>query len=301
MSSKFKAHISISLASVIFGANYWIAKGLMPYFFTPLQIVFLRIVGALFLYFMLSFIFKTGNVDKQDMIRIALCGLFGVALNQILFFEGLKRTSPVDTALIHATSPLMVVLFAFILVKEKLKFKEFVGVLIGFIGTLILITDDKNISFEDNRLSGNILILLNIISYSIYLVLLKPLMKKYHPVTVMKYVFMWGFLISIPFTITSLPDINLSRLNLTAILSILYVIIGTTFLAYLLTTYSLKTLNTFIVGYYIYSQPFIAAIIGIITGVELPTINKILAGLLIFIGIYLVNQKQAVKTNLKQL
>jgi len=295
MKADSKAHIYIIIASILFGANYWIAKGLMPDFLTPVQIVFLRIIGALCLFWIFQLVFKTGGIAKQDHLRLALSGLFGVALNQFLFFKGLSLTSPIDTAIIHASSPVMVVVFALIILKEKVNFWSVAGIICGLAGALLLITEGKDLSFADSRLSGNIMIFLNILFYSLYLVIVKPLMLKYHPVTVMKWVFVWGFIIAAPFTLSSLPDIAWGKLSPAAWGALLYVVIGTTFIAYLLTTFSLRNLSASVVGYYIYSQPLIAALIGLIIGTEAPTIIKSIAGIMIFVGVYLVNRKKSVK------
>ncbi|MCF8217973.1 MAG: DMT family transporter [Bacteroidales bacterium] len=293
MNKKWIAHLTLFGTSLLFGANYWIAKGLMPDYFQPMQIIFMRVLGAMLLFWFLQLFLPKEKVKTKDLLLIALSSALGVAVNQMMFFEGLNLTTPVDTSIIHSSSPLLVLMFAAILSREKLTLMKITGILIGASGALLLVLYGEEASFNSETFRGDIFILINISAYSMYLVLIKPVMARYKPVTVMKWVFFFGFLCVLPFTVWKLPDIQWAAIDSYAWFSLLYVIIGTTFLAYLLTINALRYVDASIAGFYIYLQPVIAAIIGIWLFDEVLTAHKIIAALLVFTGIYIVNKKTA--------
>ncbi|MCF8331687.1 MAG: DMT family transporter [Bacteroidales bacterium] len=298
MNKKHGAHLTLFATSLLFGANYWIAKGLMPEYFQPLQVIFLRVLGAMMLFWLLQLFTLKEKVKRKDLMLIAFSSALGVAVNQIMFFEGLSLTTPVDTSIIHSSSPLLVLVFAALITREKLTLTKLSGILMGAAGTVLLVTYGEEISFNADSFRGDIFILINISAYSMYLVLIKPVMARYKPVTVMKWVFLFGFLCVLPFSVWRIPDIDWQNVDTFGLFSLLYVIIGTTFLAYLLTIHALRYVEASIAGFYIYLQPIFAAIIGIWLFNEVLTIHKIVAAALVFAGVYVVNSKPS-KTKLK--
>ena len=287
-SARLQAHSALFFSGILFGANYWIAKGLMPEYMNPMQIIFYRGVITMLLFQLLSSILGTEKVRRRDLGMLALCGLLGVAINQLFFFTGLNYTSPVDTALIHAGSPLMVLTFSALIIGEKASPLKIAGILIGGVGAVLLVLQGQSATAGSNQLLGNVLIFINIMAYSLYLVLVKPLMARYSPVTVLKWVFTFGFFMVLPFSVSEANTIDWSHFTTGAWLSIIYIIVGTTFLTYLLTTFSLKTLSAGTAGYYIYMQPLIAGSIGILFYNEKFTLIKLIAALVVFAGVYLV-------------
>lgn len=294
-SHQSKAHLALSGSGVLFGANYWIAKGLMPDFLKPLQIIFIRGLASLILFWAMAAIYRNQNVAKKDHFMLALCGLTGITINQIFFFTGLNLTSPFDTALIHSGSPVMVLLFAVWLNGERSGPARITGILLGAAGAVLIILQGNAGTRSTNPMLGNSLIFLNILSYSLYLVLIKPLLARYNTATVMKWVFLYGFLLALPFCLPLVWEIRLTILTPGAWYSLVYIVIGTTFLTYFLTTYALRTVSAGIAGYYIYLQPVIAALIGIFFFEEQLSAAKIIAALLVFAGVYLVNKKSRIR------
>lgn len=281
-------------ATLLFSFNYWIAKGLMPAPFKPMQIIFFRVSGSLLLYFLLDTLFlrkKNRAVEKKDLLRLFFAGLLGVALNQILFFSGLNLTTPVDTAIINSTNPLMVLLISALLSSEKLGVKNIIGILLGAAGATSLILYGKSESFLAGSINGNLLIITNTFCWSLYLIVAKPLFAKYHPIQVMKWVFFVGFVVSLPFTFHDLQSLQIESVSVKAIWSLVYVIVGTTFLAYLFITYGLSNLSPAVVSVYTYAQPALVAIIGLVLLNEGLTFNKMISFMLVFVGIILAGRK----------
>lgn len=291
MTESTKAHLALTLSGLLFGANYWIAKGLMPLYMQPMQIIFVRGAMALVLFWLVSLLFKDSTIpERKDHRILALCGLTGIALNQALFFTGLSLTSPVDTALIHSGSPVIVLLFSIWLAGEKTGKSKITGMALGATGAVLLVFQGNFNEDGKNQLLGNVLIFMNIVSYSLYLVMMKPLMQKYSVITIMKWVFLYGFLFVLPFSLPSFIGMTTNNFTPFAWFSIIYIVVGTTFITYFLTSYSLRTVSAGVAGYYIYMQPVIAALIGILLFNENLTPSKIMAAILVFTGVFLVNR-----------
>ncbi len=291
MSKTIKAHISLLATTLIFGFHYAIAKGIMPVPLHPMQLLFLRLLGGVILFWIFQRLFVPEKVERKDLFILALCGLVGFALNQAFFYEGLNLTTPVDASIIHVLNPVFVLIFAGILIHEKVTWLKVVGVALGACGALILILYGKSFSTGTNSFAGNILVLLNMFFYALYLVLIKPMVGKYHTTTILKWVSFFGFIFILPFSLKGVTEISFQSLTIKAWLSIGYIILMNTFLAYLLINYSLKQLSTSMVSFYSYLQPVIASLMSVSIGVEKITFPKIIAAILIFCGVFLVNKK----------
>jgi len=277
---------------MIFGANYWIAKGLMPGYLNPFQLVMIRIAGATLIFWLLSLTIKSEKIRRKDMLTIAVAGIFGTTMNQLFFFVGLNLTTPVDVSIIHVSNPIFVLIFAAILIKEKVTLKKTAGIILGASGALILILYGNNADFGSDTFTGNLFALINMLAYALYLVIIKPVMARYHPFTVMKWVFLAGLVTTLPITFTHLPEISFSGFAPQSWVSLIYVVIATTFLAYLLTIYALKHVEASVASFYIYLQPVIVAIIAFWIGRQDFTLSKVIAALLIFTGVYLVSRRE---------
>ena len=283
-----KAHLSIILSGLLFGANYWIAKSIMPSF-TPYEIVSFRILIVTIVFWIISSFIKTEKkINKKDILIIMLGGILGVTINQFFFFSGLMNSTPVETSILHSLSPLLVALFAIWLIKEKITKRKITGIIFGLIGAVILVLSEKSISFHDLHFKGNIFIIINISAYSLYLVIIKPIMNKYNVIQVLKYVFLGGLLSYAPIALLNIDSVSFSHIKTIEWLALTYVVVGTTLFTYLLTIFAIKRLPATTIGFYIYLQPFIASLIGYISGKEHLSLIKIIAALFLFTGIWLV-------------
>jgi drug/metabolite transporter (DMT)-like permease len=290
-----RAHLSMLTATLLFGINYWIAKGLMPNHLLPMQIIFLRVLGTLIIAWILQMSVKelrTLKIDRADYPRLILSSLAGIAINQMMFFTGLNLTTPVDAAIINSANPILVLLFAAWLLKERIGISQLGGIALGATGALMLVLLGNPLSLKGGNLTGNLFIMVNIAVWSLYLVISKPLMEKYNPILMIRWMFLIGFIAIFPFSIRQAMDINFSSFDSYTWFSLLYIIVGTTFLAYFFITFSLKRLSSSVVAYYTYIQPILVAAIGIIVFAERISWVKIVSGLLVFAGIYFVTRKR---------
>lgn len=287
-----KVYLALITVGLIYGANYTIAKSLMPGFIGPNAFILLRVLGGfLFFWFMQSTVVKERVKSRKDFIHLAICGFFGVAANMLMFFNGLQLTSPVNSSVIMTINPLLVLLFSAILLKERVKGIKVLGIAIGMTGAILQIVDPFKLgaAVEGVNWKGDLLILGNASSYAAYLVLVKPLMVKYHALTVVKWTFTFGLLMVLPFGLISLGDVEWSTLNFDIAWRLGFVILATTIVAYLLNAWSLKHVSSTVVGAFIYLQPIFASAIAIWFADYEASWQMLLYAALIFTGVYIVS------------
>jgi drug/metabolite transporter (DMT)-like permease len=296
MSKKTIAHLSLFSANLIYAINYTVAKTVMPQYVEPLGFIFMRVVGATLLFWLCYSLFAFEKIERKDMLRLMLCGLFGVAINQMLFFEGLNLTTPINASVIMVTNPILVLIISAFLISEKVTIRKLSGIVLGAIGAISLFTEGGNLSLLNSSQSlGNLLVLINACSYGVYLVIVKPLMAKYQTMTVISWVFFFGLIFVIPFGFGEFSQIEWSTMPTNIIYAIIFVVVGTTFLAYLFNIIGLRTLSPTTVSTYIYLQPILASIIAISFNSDQLDANKIISSLIIFAGVYLVSVERKTK------
>ncbi len=295
-SNIFKAHLALLGANVIYGANYIIAKGLMPDKIGPSAFILVRVIGASILFWIVKSFIKE-KIDKKDFPRLIFCGLVGVASNQLFFFHGLNLTSPVDASILITCVPVLVLILSAFVLKEKITTNKLLGITMGGIGAILLIWYGKNAGGTSSTL-GNVLVFINTCCYAIYLITVKPLMKKYKAITVISWVFLFGFCFVLPIGLKDLMSTNFSSYDLNTYLAITFVVIFTTFFAYLFNIYALRYVSPSVNGSYIYLQPVVSFIMVSIYAYILMheeyanDINfiKILSCLLVIFGVYLISR-----------
>ncbi len=292
MDGKIKGHLALIGANLFYGGGYSIAKIVMPRLIEPLGFILVRVVITCALFWTTWFFGKKyrATIDRKDWLVLVLGGLFGVATNQMLFFLGLSKTMPIHASLIMMSTPLLITIVAVVILKEKLGWDKLTGLLLGIGGAILLMSAGKEVTaIASNTVLGDFLVFLNATSYAIYLVIIKRLMNKYRPVIVIRWVFLFGLLMVLPFGYKGFIVVDWSLFSFGDWMAVAFVVICTTFLAYLWNIYALKHLSPSIAGAYIYAQPVFAAIISVIFMGEEITIVKLIATILIFSGVYFVN------------
>ncbi len=286
--NSLKAHLFILSANIIYGINYSIGKIVLEHI-PPFGIVLMRVTGALLIFFLLHSIFIKEKVEKKDQKKIFFAALFGVAINQLLFFKGLSLTSEIHSALIMITTPIIVLIMAWIILKDKITVLKALGIITGGIGVAMLISSGAKDVTSPSSISGDICIMLNATSYAIFLVYTKPLMQKYAPLTIAKWIFFYGFFFVLPFGIKDFLAIDWQTIPSDALWALAVVILGATVLAYLFNILGLQYGNPALVSVYIYLQPVIATLIAVIMQSDKISITKIISSLLVFAGVALVS------------
>ena len=296
-SNIYKAHFALLGANLIYGANYIIAKGIMPEKINPNAFVFIRLACCVILFWTIKFFFIKENVERKDFLRLILCGLLGAAANMLFFFHGINLTSPVDASIIMTVTPVIVLIFSFFILKERITKNKLIGITIAGIGAVFLIIYGSKATGTSSFI-GNLFVFLNATSYGLYLVIAKTLMKKYNAITVISWMFLFGLIFVAPLTITDFVNTNFEAFTTNTYLVIGYVVLFTTFLAYLFNVYALNHVMPSVTSSYIYLQPVISFIMVSIYAYVLMQdayaqdidLVKILSCIMVIIGVYIISK-----------
>ncbi len=292
MNSRLLAILAAIGAGTIYGINHTVAKGLMPVYIQPFGFILLRVTGAAILFWLISPLGPKEKIATSDWPRLLGCAVLGMCINMLFFFKGLNLTTPINSSVITTITPIIVLVLAAILIKEKITLLKTAGIITGLAGALgLILFSSSEVRNASNIPLGNFLVLINATSYGLYLILVKPLTSKYHPVTLMKWLFTMAVIINLPFTLKEFTQVEWSSLPTEAIFGMSFVVVGTTFLTYLLNVYALRQLSASTISAFVYLQPLIAIIYAVSTGADSLNMLKIVAALLVFAGVYMVTRK----------
>ena len=291
MSKRNLALAAATIVAMIYGVTFTIAKDVMPAYIKPFGFIALRVGVATILFWLIGLFAFRQKIALADFPRIIAAAFFGVALNMLTFFEGLSQTSPIMASVLMVTTPIIVLILSAIIMKEKILPKKAIGILLGLAGTVLLILYGKSVDSGGNALWGNFLVFVNAVSYGLYLILVKKLMDKYSPFIFVKWIYLFGFIMVLPFGWQQLSAVNWIAMPQNIYWKVAFVAVCSTFLTYLLNLLSMKQLKPTTVAVFIYLQPFFATLFAIGLGKDELDMVKILSALLIFVGVYLVTIK----------
>ena len=294
--NKLLGHIAIFLAYTIFGFNIITCKNLVSFgVISPIGIFFLRALGATICFWVVSFFLPKEKVDKKDLPKIFLASMLGLFLTQMSFLKAMIITTPVDASIITTLTPIFTMFIAAIFLKEPITFKKAGGVATSFIGVILLILNCVHTpnGVEHSHPFGLFLMICNCLFFALYLGAFKPLVQKYGTITFMKWMFLFSAIVAIPLDIKELVGLNMTTMPVKYILELGFVILFSTFVAYFLIPVGQKVLRPTVISLYGYLQPIIATVMGIVTGMDHLTWQKVLAAALVFTGVVLVNKSRA--------
>ncbi len=292
MSKRTLALLAAVAATTIYGINHTIAKGVMPTYVTPFGFIFLRVTGAAILFWCISFLGPKEKIERRDWERLLAASILGMVINMLSFFKGLELSTPINSSVLVTISPIIVVLLSAFFLKERITTNKGLGVILGFIGALALVLlgaelrqDAPNIPF------GNILFIINATTYGSYLIVAKKLVEKYHPFTLLKWLFTIAVVINFPITFGEFTQIEWGTMPLWAYGTIAFVVVGTTFCTYLFNIFAMTELKASTIGAFMYVQPLIGIVFALFTGKDSLTLVKVLGAVLVLIGVYLASRK----------
>ncbi len=296
MSKESVGHLSAFTAYAIFGLNIVVCKDLAnSNIFSPTALFSIRALGATLLFWVFSLFFPKEKVPCRDMMKIFAASMLGLYITQTTFLYAITMISPLDSSILSTLTPIFTMIIAAIVLKEPITFKKAGGVLVSFIGVIILIlsgVSSKNIIVETKPL-GILLIIINIFSFSLYLGIFRPLIKKYSVVTFMKWSFLFSMLLSLPFNVKELVTKDYSVISSSIFFELSFLVIFSTFIAYFLIPIGQQRLRPTVVSMYSYLQPVIASVISIWIGMDVISWEKIIAAAAVVSGVILVNKSKA--------
>lgn len=294
MNSQLKAHLGLLGTNLFFAINYSAIKYFIGHNYAgPFGINIIRISVSVVLFWVLFLFDKPEKkIEKKDIPSFMLCALTAIALNQMLFIKGLAFTFPIHAALLTLITPILITVMAARVLREKITIAKYFGLLLGAVGAVLLITTREISAPGNNVVLGDILVVFSAIAYTFYFILVKPLMAKYSPVQVIRWLFTFGFFMTLPFCFTEFKEISWQLFTVKDWFFLFLIVIPGTFLAYVFNVYGIQKLSASMAGAYIYSQPVFAVIIAMIFLKEELSFHKIIAASLIFAGVYLSNKKK---------
>jgi len=289
------AHLGLFLESILYAGSYTFAKGLVPYHLSPFELTLIRTLFATAIFGTIYLVSIREKVLRKDILTLALCSLIGIAIGNILFFQGLSLTTPVNGALITLSAPLFLILFA-IVIQGEIELKKLLGVLVGAVGGAFLVMGDTGSSIDaENPALGNLLIGMSAGAYAIYLILIKPVLSKYHPITILMFLFMFGALYLLPFYGANLLTVKWQHFTPEIWTGLGFILLTITFITFLLNMFALKVLDASVVSTYIYTTPLLTAMIAVFGNQQSFSFNLIVSGVFILLGGYLVSSTKAKK------
>ena len=295
-SEKLKGHILILITNILFAVNMPISKYLLPTHVPPEGLTIMRMAFACVMFWIVSLFTVKEKVPLKDLGMLFVCALCGVGINQGLFIVGLNRSSPVDASIIATAVPIFVLLLAAVILKEPITRKKSFGVFMGVSGGLLLVFSSTHTADSISSLDGDVMMIVSGLMYAIYLVLSKPLSLRYSSVTMMKWMFLFSTLITLPFAIESIwntPAFHKEVFDGQELGAIFFVLFGATFVPYLLIPLALKRIRPTTVSMYNYIQPIVASFIAVFIGQDSFSVTKLVSAALVFSGVYLVTQSKS--------
>ncbi len=285
--------LAASGATVIYGFNHTIAKNVMPIYIEAFGFVLLRVIGATLIFWTLSLFIKNEKIKKEDWPRIFLCSFLGMFINKLAFFKGLELSTPINSSVLITVVPILVFVFSAFFLKEKMRFLRVFGVISGFVGALVLILYSPSTSFNAPNIPlGNLMFVINSSTYGLYLIFVKKLVEKYNIITLFRWLFLIAIFLNLPVGFPEFKNVEWSHLPFwDAILPMIYVVVGTTFLTYMFNAYALSKLKASTVSSFVYLQPIVGIIYAITTDNDSLTVLSVLGMILIFMGVYFVTKK----------
>ena len=277
-------------ATLIYALNHTIAKDVMPTYIQGFGFIGIRLIGATIAFWLIGLLMPKQHIDKADRWAFLRAAFFGMAINMLAFFKGLEYSTPINSTVIITTTPIMVFLFSVILLKENIRPKRAIGVLIGFLGALSLVLFSQQAPANAPNISlGNFLFIANA---SIYV---KPLSEKYNTIHLLKWLFLIGLLMTMPFTLPELLEVDFQQMPHSVWWRIGFVVLGTTFMTYLLMVYAIRHLRATSLSVFTYLQPIIGIVYAALVGADFMTPVKWIAMSLVLLGVFLVTKQEQPK------
>lgn len=300
MSKRNVALFGATIVSVIYGVTFTIAKDVMPKYIDAYGFILLRVSGSMLLFWLSWLFMPKEKIAFNDFPRIIAAAFFGVAFNMLTFFKGLSLTSPISASVIMVTTPMIVLVLSAIIMKERMRKRMVSGIVLGLIGTAFLILYGQSIGSATNANLGNMLVFVNAVSYGFYLIIVKKLMEKYNAFTFVKWIYLFGFLMVLPFGWSQFGAVDWAVVPASIYWKIGFVVVISTFVTYLLNLITMKELKPTTVAVFIYLQPLFATIFAISLGKDELSLVKVLSAILIFVGVYMVTSSPQSPTKLRE-
>ena len=297
-SGKLKGHAALWLANIIWGLNAPICKSVLvsadnPGGVNPFALSVYRMVGACLLFWAASLLLPRERVSPRDMLRLFFASLFGIQLNQMLFLWGLSLTSPIDSSIIATIVPVLTMVLATLFLREPITWLKSGGVALGCAGALLLVFLSQHGTGQASSVGGDLLCIVSAVSYAVYLTAFRDTIVRYSPVTTMKWMFLFAAAVAVGVYYRPLVQVDYAALAPATWGGIGYVVVCSTFVAYLMVPVAQRFLRPTVVSMYNYVQPVVAVLFTVIIGLDTFGFAKAGAALCVFAGVWLVTRSKS--------
>lgn len=301
-SRAYIGHLMILGTTIIYSFNTNFMKVVMPEWILPNGLVLLRCSASALGFWLISLFVHppktTPSPTRKDILMMLLGGVLGLGGNLLLYINGLSLTGPIDAFVIRTTQPIIVIALGVIFLHTIFTKYKALGILIGLAGALYASIMPHEGIVHDS-FGGDILVFLSSVSYSFFLILIKPYSQKFDSITVMKWMSLSSFVIAFPFGIRELIQASVFTGNapIHIWLELGYILLFATITGYFLSVYALNYISPFIESIYKYLLPITGAAISILMGLQKFSYHDPIALALIIIGFIIINKKRVIKEN----
>ena len=289
----FNGHLALFVANLVFGLNTIVSRSLMPEILSPYTLTFSRLAGGMILFWIASLFVKNEKVPLKDIFLLFCASIFSLVLNQLPYFVGLSITSPIDASIVVTMLPIITMILAAVFIKEPITLMKAIGVIVGLSGALLLVLTSKHTHVGESNFWGNLIVFSAVFAFAIYLTAFKKLIMRYSPITVMKWMFLFGTIMCFPFCRQSIIDTNFEMLTTSTYLKMGFVVVLGTFFTYMLIPIGQKVLRPTTFSMYNYLQPIVASMVAVAIGMDTFGYEKALSAVLVFSGVYIVTQSKS--------
>ena len=283
------AHLCLFCSGAFWGLMAPVGKDAMMHGIDGIDLVSFRVLGGAILFWLTSFFTKKEKVPVKDIFLFGAAGIFALVFNQCSYTIGLNMTSPSNSSIMTTSMPIFAMVLSFLILKEPITSKKLVGVLMGCVGAIIIITTSATSgNAKVGNIWGDLLCMSAQLSFALYLALFKNLLSKYSLFTINKWMFTWATIVIWPFTIGHVGAIDFASVPMSTWWEAGYVIFFGTYLGYICMMIGQKTLRPTVVSVYNYVQPVVSVSVSIMAGLAVFKGMQAFAALLIFSGVWLV-------------
>ena len=258
-----------------------------------------RVVGGALVFWLLSLLLPKSwlpheKVERKDMIQLFWASMLLMGLSMTLNIIGTRYTSPIDATVVCSITPVLTMIFAAVLIHDRITWLKALGVALGFAGVLAFIFSGQTGSAVQatNPMLGNALCFLSQVCGALYMVLFGKVLAKYPVFTSMKWMFLMSAVVMLPFLVTSFAETQWSALPWNGWMDIAFIVLIASVLAYILLSYGQQRIKPTQVAMYNYLRPIASAVLSILMGLAMLDAQTALYSVLILAGVYLVNLKK---------
>lgn len=288
-------HLAAAGTYVIFGVNIVLCRDIaLQSHLSPMLLLTMRVLVAAVLFWLVSCFTPRERVPKNDLLKMLGAAVIGIVLPQLTFLNAVALTTPVDLSIITTITPILTMFAAAVFLREPITWKKTLGVMVSFVGVvwIILQSNIHNQGTSETTPLGIAYCVLNCSCFALYLGTCRPLIARYSVVTLMRWVFLFSFVLTLPFVLPQLASVPFADVSASVWWEVAFLIFFATFVAYLLLPIGQARIRPTLVSMYGYLQPIIAIVLAIAAGTDRLTVTKAIAAVLVFAGVAIVNRSK---------